>query len=89
LFLDSKDIRKSNVVSVTTPLEPSVNGSIADHYFPYITINNEPAPSDNTRLESKFRILYNTQKCLSLLEIINNYCYISIITRCESNWDNH
>jgi hypothetical protein len=55
LFLDSNDVRKSNVISITTPLETPVNGPINDQYFPYITTNNEPTPSD-PRLESRFTV---------------------------------
>ncbi len=83
MFLDSNDVRKSNVISITTPLETPVNGPINDQYFPYITTNNEPTPSD-ARLESRFTVLYTIQKCLSVFKIINISCYpFRYITGCE------
>ncbi len=62
MFLDSNDVRKSNVISITTPLETPVNGPINDQYFPYITTNNEPTPSD-PRLESRFTVYSEMLEC--------------------------
>jgi len=75
LFLDSNEVRKSNVISVTTPLETTVNGPINDQYFPYITTNNEPKPSD-PGLESRFTVLHTIQKCLSVFKIDNKEIFI-------------
>jgi len=36
-------------------------GPIRDQYFPYITVNNEAAPTD-VRLEGRFTVLYNIKK---------------------------
>jgi hypothetical protein len=62
-FVDGGEIQKSNVISVTLPLERSIKGALDDGYFAYITTNTETAPSD-IRLESKLKVLYNTRKCL-------------------------
>lgn len=43
---NTKEIRKSNVISVTLPLEPSTKTPVSAQFFPYITINEEPLPTD-------------------------------------------
>ena len=50
--LDTNEIRKSNVIAVTIPLEPSLKNPAPNQFFPYITINEEAPPTD-ARLESK------------------------------------
>jgi hypothetical protein len=57
-FLENNEMRKSNVISVVTPLETTARDPMSDQYFPFITINGEATPSD-TRLESRFRVLDN------------------------------
>jgi hypothetical protein len=74
-FSENNEIRKSNVISVISPLEVPIKESISDRYFPYITINGESAPSD-ARLESRFIVSYNIQIYLSAFEIIILCYYI-------------
>ncbi len=74
VFLDTNEIRKSNVITVSPPLEMPVKTPITDRYFPYISINSEATPSD-TRLESKFIVLCNIEKCLNGFIIIKLCCF--------------
>ena len=52
IISDTNEIRKSNVISVVSPLEPSTKNPVSTQFFPYITINEEPMPTD-IPLESK------------------------------------
>ncbi|CAF4832449.1 unnamed protein product [Rotaria sp. Silwood1] len=42
---NTNEIRKSNIINVTAPLDLSVKKPILDQYFPYIIINDEQASS--------------------------------------------
>jgi hypothetical protein len=75
VFLDSNEIRKSNVIAISLPLEMPVKGPITDRHFPYITINGEATPAD-IRLESRFTVLYNIKKCLNTFKIIKFCCFL-------------
>jgi len=51
-----------------------VKTPITERYFPYITINGEAIPSD-IRVESRFIVLYNIEKCLNGFKIIKLCCF--------------
>jgi hypothetical protein len=51
-FLDTDEIRKSNIIAVNPPLEMPLKEQLVDRYFAYITVNAETPPPD-MRLESK------------------------------------
>lgn len=57
-FLDSKEVRKSNIIAVNPPLEMPLKEQLVDRYFAYITVNAETPPPD-MRLEGKLRVLFN------------------------------
>jgi len=57
-FLDSKEVRKSNIIAVNPPLEMPLKEQLVDRYFAYITVNAETPPPD-MRLEGKFKVLFN------------------------------
>ena len=63
-FSENNEIRKSNVISVISPLEIPIKEAISDRYFPHITVNGESAPSD-ARLESRF-IVYITFRSIGV-----------------------
>ncbi|CAF0883109.1 unnamed protein product [Adineta steineri] len=53
---DSNTIRKSNTISVTTPLEMTVHNPSKDGYVPYIKINSDTTPADAHVEESSDRL---------------------------------
>ncbi len=57
-FLDSKEVRKSNIIAVNPPLEMPLKEQLVDRYFAYITVNAEAPPPD-MRLEGKYKVLFN------------------------------
>ena len=54
-LLAGGEIRKSNVISIVTPIAKTVTGSVNDEFFPYITTDNQQPPAD-TPLEGEFSV---------------------------------
>lgn len=74
IISDTNEIRKSNVISVVSPLEPSTKNPVSTQFFPYITINEEPMPTD-IPLESKCTKRHSRHMCV--------YVRISFILVCQ------
>lgn len=59
-YILDHEIRRSNVIAVSVPMEVPIKGPIPDRFFPYIVIHDESAPAD-ARLEGKLivRVLFD------------------------------
>jgi hypothetical protein len=79
-ILDTNEIRKSNVIAVTLPLDIPFKGPIPDQYFPYIIIGNEAAPTD-ARLESRSTVLCTIEEWFFLKK--------RLFIGYRSNWNNY
>lgn len=41
------EIRRSNVIAVSVPMDVPYEGAAPDRYFPYIVVNEESVPADS------------------------------------------